>query len=385
MSKIVKPFIAIVFAVVLSISAYAYTFEVDGIYYHYPGGEYRVYVTHGDYDVEGWYSPSYSGAVVIPATVTYEEQTYTVVGIHDNAFYGCENLTSVTLPNTIEEIYQFAFQGCTNLTSITLPNSIRLIHHSAFASTGLVSITIPNGITTIENGTFAGCASLTYVDLPTSLTTIEESAFAACSSLSHIDIPSNVEFIGDNAFYNCTSLTSINLPNITSINQGVFNGCTSLAIVKIPETVTSIGSRAFGECTALDTVTCLAEVPPVLNYEAFYYVNTFEDVVLSVPCQKIPDYQGAENWLYFRRMVDDCGNSDIEKVDKETILAVFPNPAKETITLSVEEDVFIFNTLGQIVKQVNNTKGTVTISVADLPNGTYYIKSGNKQQRFIKE
>ena len=83
-------------------------------------------------------------------------------------------------------------------------------------------------------------------------------------------------------------------------------------------------------------------------------------------------------------MIDECGNSNLNNITEEQI-TIYPNPAKESITLNVEEDVFIFNTLGQIIKQVNNTKGTVTISVADLPNGTYYIKSGNKQQRFIKE
>lgn len=384
MSKIVKPFIAIVFAVVLSISAYAYTFEVDGIYYHYPGGEYRVYVTHGDYDVEGWYSPSYSGAVVIPATVTYEEQTYTVVGIHDNAFYGCENLTSVTLPNTIEEIYQFAFQGCTNLTSITLPNSIRLIEHGAFSSSGLISITIPNGITTIESGTFAGCTSLVYVDLPTSLTNIEWNAFGGCTSLTHIDIPSNVEAIGNSAFFGCTSLTSIILPNITTIDQNMFYMCESLTKVIIPATVTNISYYAFAECFALDSVICLAEVPPTLHNEAFAYLNIYDDIVLQVPCQKIPDYQNATNWNSFRRMIDECGNSNLNNITEEQI-TIYPNPAKESITLNVEEDVFIFNTLGQIVKQVNTSKGEITISVSDLPNGTYYIKSGDKQQRFIKE
>ena len=111
-------FVATFIAMMLSASAFAYSFEVDGIYYHYPGGSLEVYVSH-EVDYVGENSPrSYSGAVVISPAVTYEGTTYTVVGIHDEAFYGCEDLTSVTIPNTIEEIYQFAFRGCVNLTSI---------------------------------------------------------------------------------------------------------------------------------------------------------------------------------------------------------------------------------------------------------------------------
>lgn len=97
-------FVATFIAMMLSASAFAYSFEVDGIYYHYPGSL-EVYVSH-EVDYVGENSPrSYSGAVVISPAVTYEGTTYTVVGIHDEAFYGCEDLTSVTLPNTLLKRY----------------------------------------------------------------------------------------------------------------------------------------------------------------------------------------------------------------------------------------------------------------------------------------
>ncbi|MBL1488787.1 hypothetical protein ELC62_30545, partial [Klebsiella pneumoniae] len=55
----------------------------------------------------------YSGDVVIPETVTYGGVTYKVTGIKSSAFNACENLTSVTIPNTVTEIADNAFSYCT--------------------------------------------------------------------------------------------------------------------------------------------------------------------------------------------------------------------------------------------------------------------------------
>ena len=83
---------------------------------------------------------------------------------------------------------------------------------------------------------------------------------------------------------------------------------------------------------------------------------------------------------------DGCENHllGIGTVDKESLL-LYPNPAKESITLEAMEDIFIYNSLGQMVRQIPNPKGETIISISELPSGIYYFKSGNKRQKLIKE
>ena len=80
------------------------------------------------------------------------------------AFYNCNMLTSVTIPNDIVSISSFAFYNCAGLTNVTIPNSVTSIGRSAFYNcTGLTSITIPDSVTSIGSSAFSGCTGLTNV------------------------------------------------------------------------------------------------------------------------------------------------------------------------------------------------------------------------------
>ena len=139
--------------------ATAHDFAVDGIYYNITSATNRtVEVTY-----EGLYASTsgktYTGNVVIPASVMYVGITYRVTSIGSSAFYNCSGLTSVEIPNSVTSIGSSAFSGCSGLTSIEIPNSVTSIGERAFYNcSGLTSIEIPNSVTSIGNDALDGTA-----------------------------------------------------------------------------------------------------------------------------------------------------------------------------------------------------------------------------------
>ena len=268
----------------------AHDFEVDGIYYNITDETNKTVEVTFKGDSQSSYANEYSGNVIIPSSVSYNGNTYSVTSIGYSAFYGCTGLTSVEIPNSVTSIGQHAFSSCTGLTSITIPNSVTSIEKWAFSyCTGLTSVTIPNSVTTIGAYAFYNCTGLTSVTIPNSVTSIGEDAFYHCTGLTNVTIPNSVTSIGYSAFQGCTGLTSIvvdeensvydsregcnaiirtatntlvigckntTIPNsVTSIGDYAFQGCTGLTSITIPNSVTSIGDYAFQGCTSLTSIT----------------------------------------------------------------------------------------------------------------------------------
>ncbi len=104
----------------------------------------------------------YTGNVVISSTVTFEDVTYNVTSIESEAFYDCDGLTSITIPNSVTSIGDQAFYGCKDLTSVTIGNGVTSIGFEAFAYCyDLTSVTIGNGVTSIGDQAFYNCYVLT--------------------------------------------------------------------------------------------------------------------------------------------------------------------------------------------------------------------------------
>ncbi len=161
-----------------------------------------------DYEHEsaGWI---YRGKVTIPEKFSHSGKDYTVVGIGDHAFgyffdghslYYASFVTEVELPNTITRIGDQAFYSCDELVSINLPNSLTYMGYAAFDRTGLTSVEVPNSMTEIMHSCFAGCEHLSTVKLPNTIVWIGDWAFGECPSLTTFEIPESVESIGMDVF-----------------------------------------------------------------------------------------------------------------------------------------------------------------------------------------
>lgn len=269
--------ILLLLAILMPVTAAAYDFSYHGIYYDIYGDEVAVtYMVFPDYNGHG----VYSGDVTIPDSVRFFNKTYPVAGITTSAFYGCNELTSITIPNTVRYIGDYAFYNCSGLQSITLPNSIKTIQGRAFYNCSeLSSITFPNAVTSIGEGAFdntawynnqpdglvyAGSVAYKYkgaVPAGTSITLTEgtlgvaDFAFDNCAGLTSINLPNSVIILGHGAFRYCGGLTCIEIPNsVTTIRSYAFNGCSGMTSVDIGKSVTTIGESAFYGCESLTRV-----------------------------------------------------------------------------------------------------------------------------------
>ncbi len=150
--------------------------------------------------------------VIIPEAVIIEGKKYAVTSVADRAFYGCKELESVEMPDSLEDIGIFAFCDCEKLSKVKLPA----------------------GLEKIKTFAFKGCKSLEHVELPDSLTTIGDWAFYNCEKLSEIDLPSRLKILKGGAFKGCMSLKRVKLPSgLTEIDKTAFSNCTLLE--ELPE------------------------------------------------------------------------------------------------------------------------------------------------------
>ena len=178
--------------------------------------------------------------------------------IDESAFEGCEQLETVSLPNSIQYIYQRAFAG-TGIRELYLPSGYKndesLNYRETFLDCKkLQKLIISEGIEDLCGCMFEGCEALREVTLPSTLSRIRFGLFASCTSLSHIALPQSTTRIEDYAFMDC-GLEEITIPAaIKDIEASAFDGCRKLrGIVFSPKSeLRNVGQWAFRSCVMLE-------------------------------------------------------------------------------------------------------------------------------------
>ena len=148
------------------------------------------------------YCSAISGDVVVADTVT---------NFASDAFTG-SGIRSIRLPAGVKELKEYAFYGCEKLERVILPEGLEKIGSKAFYNSGIVSLDIPDSVTEIDEYAFGEAEKLTSVRLPANLTVLNSDVFFYCRNLAEVTLPPQLREIRKNAFSNCYSLATLTLP-----------------------------------------------------------------------------------------------------------------------------------------------------------------------------
>lgn len=151
-----------------------------------------------------------------------------------NAFKG-SNLTDINLSDGIVNIYNQAFAQCANLTSITLPSTVQMLNSECFLGSGLRTITLNEGVKNIAYRSFAGCNYLTELIIPSTVTSFGNHILESVN-LTKLEVKSRVNDSYDNVFdlNTKTNLTTLLLDGCTrGFNISTSNRLTEQAFVNL--------------------------------------------------------------------------------------------------------------------------------------------------------
>lgn len=204
MKRIISFLLALVLAIPMIPNVFAAE-ETSGIHYNETVvGDYVYEIANGEATITGYTGEG--GDIAIPA----ELGGYPVTAIGDGAFYNCDSLISVFIPDSVTNIGSSAFTKCDGLTNVTIPDSVIEINQRTFEyCSKLYSISIPDSVISIGVCAFRGCSSLIKITLGRGLANIGQGAIWYCDSLK-------------NVYYHGTEEQK-NLINIDSYNDDLLN------------------------------------------------------------------------------------------------------------------------------------------------------------------
>ena len=214
-----------------------------------------------------------------------------VTSIGSYAFYHCDSLAAVSIPESVIKIGDYAFYGCVGLTSVAVPESVDTIGARAFDFCDGLSAVYINNLNAWYDISFGGpwANPLVYA----------HDLYLNGELVTELVLPDTMTVIKAYTFDGCGSLTSIVIPEgVTTIGRSALSRCDGLTSITIPESVVSIGVDAFALSGGLTFITSRALTPPLIGgYLTFDGVD--KSIPVYVPVASVEAYRNAAYWSEF--------------------------------------------------------------------------------------
>lgn len=333
------------------------------------------------------------------------------VTVGDYAFYNCENLKCIVIPNELTHIGRGAFENCPinaiilprnshiepaafekvngdvialpdlidiiedggidsfhtttltipqgieilnfgsrNLLKLVLPDSIKELGNHSVIEAAFTNVFLPNSIERIGEYTFSGCLNLREIVIPEKVHIINKYTFYNCMCLLRIIFLGSILRIKAHAFENCFRLSDFFLPNeLEIIEESAFENCKSLKMIRIPASVTAIDDMAFYGCSSLQKIFFEGAVPPILTGTPFYELPT--TCPIYVPKGSLEAYTNMANYPSSSAYIYIELDSDFQ-------------------------DNSLYATIDNTSLEITGTGAQTTLDKLSLDSSDAYIKSG---------
>ena len=305
------------FLLTITLCALCFSACMNGIR-EFRSGDYRYTVENDEVTIT-----QYTGndeEVTVPGSI----KGMPVVAIGISAFLHCDNMRSVTIPDSVVRIGGLAFSKCYALEHVTLGRGIREIDFSPFsfcekmiynkykngyyvgneenpylalvsmASEDTETVTIHPDTVVVCGSAMESCNSLRELVFPDGVVSIGSFALSYCSSLETVYIPESVESIGNMAFQRCDSLLNIVVsdksPHFKSVDGSLFShdgtrlikyaAAQIVSSYRIPNGVLIIEDFAFENAKQLTEVV-LSDSVEEIEHSAFIHCENLRNIQLG--------------------------------------------------------------------------------------------------------
>lgn len=218
------------------------------------------------------------------------------------------SITSIIIPEGVEEIQKYAFYNCSGLKSVTLPSTIKYVREYAFCKDVKLETINLEKVIVIGRQAFKECVKLNNIDL-TNIYAIGDDAFNGCKALEKVDL-TTLRNTGKQAFKDCVNLSEVVLSENTKLSMAMFVNagltsvdiyekvevpafcfamCEKLEKVTINNDIINIGKGAFSDCSKLTSVIFNARVDAI-GEQAFYNSTALTKIVLPNNNVRIGNY-----------------------------------------------------------------------------------------------
>ena len=266
-----------------------------------------------------------SGGLEIPAMVTNDGTTYNVIIIGHEAFDGCTGLTRVVVPEGVTSIEGFAFYGCSSLDTIVLPSTLTEILSQAFSGTGYA-----------RNADNRSADGLLYIG----------QYLIGGAAVADITIADGTLGVAGMAcYYNHT-----------------------VSKVTLPASMRFLAGQSFASCSNLDTIHCLGDVPPQLDYNTFDQTPQF---VVVVPCGAGNAYRAEQLWAQYTIVEDTCPTNAIDQVGDMASVKVSIEGHSAVVSGAEGRAIKVYDMTGRCLAEI--TKASVQQRVWLPVAGVYVV------------